>query len=190
MQPADPQPAPAKKFPLLAALIGAAAVGVAVPTVQSWEGRELVPYRDIVGIWTVCDGDTKNVVPGRRESEASCDARLEQQLLAHAKPVMRCAPQLADRPNALAASISLAYNVGTGGWIGIEAERKLPKRDAALDGWRGGYCGSTAAVRFRQEQWRAGCDAFMGWNKAGGRVVRGLDRRRRAERDICLRDAK
>jgi len=26
------------------------------------------------------------------------------------------------------------------------------------------------------------------WNKAGGQVVRGLDRRRRAERDLCLKE--
>lgn len=162
----DPAPPAPSRFPALTALIGAAAVLVAVPTVQGWEGRENVPYRDIVGIWTVCDGDTKNVVPGQRQSDAQCDARLERQLIAHARPVLACVPSLKDRPNALAASVSLAYNIGPSG-----------------------FCRSTAAKRLRAGNVRGGCDAFLMWNKAGGRVVRGLDRRRRAEREICLRDA-
>ena len=162
--PKAPPPSP---FPALLALIGASALAVVVPTVQSWEGRENVPYRDIVGIWTVCDGDTENVVPGEVQTDAQCDARLERQLIAHTRPVLACVPQLKDRPNALAASISLAYNIGTTG-----------------------YCGSTAAKKFRAGDWLGGCDAFLRWNRAGGRVVRGLTNRRTAERAICLRDVR
>lgn len=153
------------RFPALAALIGAACCAVAVPTVQGWEGRELVPYQDIVGIWTVCDGDTKGVDPRAVQTHAQCDARLERQLIAHAKPVLACVPQIADRPNVLAASISLAYNIG-------------PKA----------FCSSSAARYFRAGYYGEGCDRFLLWNKAGGRVVRGLARRRAAEREICLRD--
>lgn len=163
--PSSAEQKPAPRFSALAALIGAAAVAVTVPTVQSWEGRKLVPYRDIVGIWTDCDGNTKGVVPGRARTDAECDVILERQLIAHAAPVLECVPQLRDRPNALAASISLAYNVGA------------PK-----------FCGSTVARRFKAGNVRGACDAFLMWNKAGGRVVNGLDRRRRAERGICLRD--
>lgn len=168
MARADPIERKPKQFGKgsLVALVGAAAAAVLVPTVQSWEGRKLVPYRDIVGIWTVCDGDTANVVPGQVQTPAQCDERLERQLVAHAKPVLACVPELSDKPNALAASVSLAYNIG-------------PRA----------FCGSTAAKRFRVHQWRLGCEAFLSWNKAGGRVVKGLERRRQAERQICLRDA-
>lgn len=152
------------QFAGLVAIIGAGAAAVLVPTVQSWEGRENVPYRDIVGIWTVCDGDTKNVVPGDVQTDEECDLRLERQLVAHAKPVLKCVPTLKDMPNQTAAAVSLAYNIGPTA-----------------------FCRSTVARRFNARQWRAGCDAFLRWNKAGGQVVRGLDRRRRAERDICLR---
>jgi lysozyme len=75
-------------------------------------------------------------------------------------------PELKGKPNALAASVSLAYNIGTAG-----------------------FCRSTAAKRFRAGDVRGGCNAFLVWNKAGGRVVAGLARRRSAERSICLRDA-
>lgn len=148
----------------LALLVGFAAAAIATATVQRWEGREHVPYRDIVGIWTVCDGDTKGVVPGRRETEAQCDARLERQLVAHAAPVLSCTPRLQARPQQLGAAISLAYNIGPTA-----------------------YCRSSVDRRFDAGDWRGGCDAFLKWNKAGGRVVRGLVNRRAAERAICLK---
>jgi lysozyme len=123
-------------------------------------------YADIVGVWTICDGDTKNVRPGMVETEAGCTKRLEQQLVAHAKPVLSCVPALArpERQNQLVASVSLAYNIGTAG-----------------------FCRSTAARRFNAGDWRGGCDAFLRWNRAGGREVRGLTLRRQRERNLCMK---
>lgn len=148
----------------LVALVGSACCALLVPAVQQWEGKRNDPYQDIVGIWTVCWGDTANVRPGQRQTDIQCEQRLERQLIAHATPVLECVPQLAGRPHQLSASVSLAYNIGTKG-----------------------FCGSTAAKHFRVGQWRAGCDAFLRWNKAGGKVVKGLQRRREAERATCLR---
>lgn len=51
----------------------------------------------------------------------------------------------------------------------------------------GGFCRSTAARRFNAGNWRGGCDAFLMWNKAGGREVRGLTLRRQRERALCLK---
>lgn len=130
-------------------------------------GRQyLRAYADIVGVWTICDGDTKGVRPGMVETEAGCQERLERQLVAHAKPVLRCVPALGHpgREQQLIASVSLAYNIGTSG-----------------------FCRSTAARRFNAGNWKGGCDAFLMWNRAGGRVVRGLVLRRQRERAICLK---
>jgi lysozyme len=126
----------------------------------------LEAYADIVGVWTICDGDTKGVRPGMVETPEGCVKRLERQLVAHAEPVLRCVPALArpDRENQLIASVSLAYNIGTAG-----------------------FCRSTAARRFNAGDWAGGCDAFLLWNKAGGRVVRGLQLRRERERALCLK---
>lgn len=44
-----------------------------------------------------------------------------------------------------------------------------------------------AVRRFSAGNWRGGCDAFLMWNKAGGRVVRGLSLRRARERALCLK---
>jgi lysozyme len=134
------------------------------------------PYRDIVGVWTVCDGDTKNVVPGQVQTREQCMERLESELIAHTEPVLKCVPGLRapERANQLIAAVSLAYNIG-------------PGRERPAGVWTGGFCGSTAARRFNARDWRGGCDALLRFNKAGGRVVRGLTLRRERERAICLR---
>lgn len=136
-------------------------------TTKNVAGKEyLTPYRDIVGVWTVCDGDTKNVKPGVKETTESCQKRLEQQLLAHAVPVMNCTPRLAEpgRDYQRWAAISLAYNIGVGA-----------------------YCRSSVDRYFDAGNWRAGCDAMLMWNKAGGKVIPGLVSRRKEERAICLK---
>lgn len=161
--PSDPKPGSGKAKAV--ALIGAAALAISAPLIAKWEGKENDPYRDIVKVWTVCYGDTRNVVPGQRQTDAQCTDRLYAQIADHAMPIVKCVPGLLqpERKQQLAASVSLAYNIGTGG-----------------------FCKSTVARRFNAKNWRGGCDAFLMWNKAGGRVVRGLDNRRREERQICL----
>lgn len=129
----------------------------------------LEAYVDMVGVVTICDGDTSDVRRGQVATEAECQARLERQLVAHAKPVLRCVPALAhpDRQNQLIASVSLAYNIGPSG-----------------------FCGSSVARRFNRGQWATGCHNMMLWNKVrvNGRLVpvRGLTLRRARERKLCL----
>lgn len=125
--------------------------------------QHLQAYRDIVGVVTICDGDTHNVHMGQVATTAECTARLEAQLIAHAEPIIRCVPGLRGREYPVTAAVSLAYNIGPAG-----------------------FCRSTAARLFNAGSWVAGCNAFRSWNKAGGRVVAGLDVRRRREVEICL----
>ncbi|WP_114954326.1 lysozyme [Sphingosinicella terrae] len=152
----------------LAALIGLPAAGALLATIAAWEGYEPEPYVDLAGVPTICWGDTQDVRMGRAASRAECEARLERQALAHLGPVLACVPQLRGREGPLIAAGSLAYNIGTRA-----------------------FCRSTAARHFRAGDWRGGCDALTAWNKArvNGRLVpvRGLTRRRRHEREICLR---
>lgn len=196
-KPAPKKPTSKKKASALVALVGAgaaAALMVDVPKEESGRKVEVVEqadgtlvakhvsgkqylkaYQDVVGVWTICDGDTYDVKPGQVATEAECQERLERQLIAHAKPVLECVPGLSDpaREQQLVASVSLAYNIGTG--------------YKAKDGtWRKGFCGSTAARRFNAGNWKGGCDAFLMWNKAGGRVIRGLQVRREREHARCV----
>jgi lysozyme len=167
-------PPPAKpttgKVPLtLAGLVGAAASALLLVIVPQFEGVRLVGYLDPIGIPTRCMGDTTGVVVGYRYTEAECRVSLQTQLIAHAKPILACVPEMAGRSNITAASVSFAYNIGTAA-----------------------FCRSTAARRFNAGDWRGGCRAFNEddtgrpqWVTAGGRVLPGLVKRRAAERALC-----
>lgn len=145
----------------LAGTVGTAAAALLIATVAQWEGKRNDPYRDIVGVWTVCYGETR--VAMRRYTDAECEEQLADGLTDFAKPVLARNPELAGHPNQLAAAVSLAYNIGGRA-----------------------YNRSTVAKRFSAGNWRGACDAFLLWNKAGGREIKGLTRRRQHERSICL----
>lgn len=144
--------------------------------ILGFRGRQyLRAYRDIAGIWTICDGITRlrqegrGVRPGDVETGDGCLRRLEEEIVIHARGALRCVPGLAEpgRGHQLRAAVSLTFNIGVGG-----------------------FCGSTTARRFRAGDWRGGCDAMLRWNKARVRgrlvAVRGLTLRRQRERAICL----
>lgn len=144
--------------------------------VRHISGRQyLQTYLDIVGVATACDGITsingKPLARGARFTEAECARLLELELIKHAEGVMACTPGLAihrdptierRREGPRFAAVSLAYNVGIGR-----------------------YCSSTAARRFNAQDFPGGCTAITWFNKAGGRVVRGLVNRRTKEARIC-----
>jgi lysozyme len=139
-----------------------AALSLATPEIMRWEGKRNDPYRDIVGVMTVCYGETQAVM--RRYSDTECSAMLSRRVEGdYARLILKCVPGFAARPHPFAAAISLSYNIGTAG-----------------------FCRSTSARRFNSGDWRGGCDAMLAWNRAGGKVVNGLVRRREAERRLCL----
>jgi len=143
------------------AAIGAAIL-IATPVVEKWEGTRTDPYRDIVGIMTVCTGETR--VQMRRYTPAECNAMLRRALeLDFAPAVLKAVPALGNRPNQFAAAISLTYNIGPAA-----------------------FARSTVAKRFNAGNWSGGCDAFLSWRYAGGREIPGLLNRRRDERKLCL----
>ena len=71
------------------------------------------------------------------------------------------------------------------------SSRLSRERDAAYSslsfnvGW-GGVRKSTATRRLNAGDIAGGCEALTWWNKAGGRVVRGLVNRRAEEVDLCM----
>ena len=140
---------------------GAGLAATLIALVAAWEGTRTDPYRDIVGVWTVCTGETN--VPMRRYTKAECDAMLSKSLDGYATDVKRLTPRLEGYQ--LVAATSLAYNIG----------------GAA-------YARSTVRRRFNAGDLRGGCDAFLAWRFAGGREIKGLKNRREAERKICLTD--
>lgn len=155
-------PVPEKPKGRLPALVGVSAAAAMIATVAAWEGKSNVPYRDVVGVLTVCYGETQ--MPMRRYSDAECRAMLSDRLADYAGPVLERNPELRGHDSQLVAASSLAYNIGVAN-----------------------YRRSSVARLFSAGRWKEACDAFLKWNRAGGREVRGLTNRRKAERAICLK---
>lgn len=149
---------------------GSAAIALllAVPFIGQWEGKSNDPYKDIVGVTTVCYGETR--VKMRKYSDEECLEMLEKAVEKDfMSEVLKATPTLKDRPYQLAAATSLAYNIGLAN-----------------------YKGSMARRMFLQGRYKEGCDAFMRWVKVtkNGRLVevKGLVNRRRAEvKELCLK---
>lgn len=146
----------------LTAVVGAAAAGL-IAVVAQFEGKSNDPYKDIVGVWTVCYGETR--VEMRRYSDAECGEMLAEGLADFATPVLARNPELRGHDPQVIATVSLAYNIGSHA-----------------------YSRSTVARHFTAGRWRSACNGFLAWNRAGGRPVAGLTKRREKERAICLRD--
>lgn len=159
----DPGKARAPGGSRLAKLVGGAAAAALIATVGTWEGKSNVPYRDVVGVLTWCYGETQGNAKARY-TDAECKAMLEDRLADYAGPVLARNPELRGHDAQVIAASSLAYNIGVAN-----------------------YNRSSVARLFSAGRWREACDAFLKWNRAGGRVIKGLDNRRRAERAICLR---
>ncbi|MEO3997168.1 lysozyme [Mesorhizobium sp. CAU 1732] len=145
------------------------ALGIlAAAFVGGWEGKRNAAYQDIVGVWTVCYGETRGVKRGDRYTDAECTAMLGQGLAEFETGMRKClkAPD-AIPGKSYAMFLSLSYNIGTGA-----------------------FCRSTVARRANAGDIVGACNAIPLWNKAGGRVVKGLVNRRAAEQRICLEGAR
>jgi lysozyme len=137
----------------------AALLALATPVVMHFEGLSTTPYRDPVGILTVCYGETH--VAMRPYTPAECQDMLAKSLAEHWLKVAHCVP--ADAPDRVkAAAASFAYNVGPAAFCGSTMSRKLLARD---------YAG--------------GCAELSRWTYAGGQQLPGLVTRRAAERALC-----
>ena len=140
---------------------------IAIPLTSRWEGIRLRAYRDIVGVWTVCFGETNGVTASSSYTREECESMLQAQLLDYRKRLHGyfTADTLATRLPATrdAAFTDLAYNAG------VYAIGR-----------------STAVRRLNEGRVVAACEALTWWNKAGGRVVRGLVARRTENKALCL----
>ncbi|ENZ2320773.1 lysozyme [Salmonella enterica] len=145
---------------------GAGAIAIAAAMLgghDGLEGRRYVHYRDVVGVITVCDGYTgKDIIPGKRYTDAECDALLNKDLKrvkAQIDPLIKVSIPESER----AALYSFAYNVGTGAFARSTLLKKLNAGDHA-----------------------GACNELKRWTYAGGKQWKGLVTRREIEREVCL----
>ncbi len=141
------------------------AATLASQLIQHYESCRLAPYADPRGIPTIGWGNTR----WQDERPVSlADAPIAQDaadtlflfwLKRFSAEVAALAPAAA--PNQLAAFTSLAYNIGT--------------QD---------FSDSSALRRFLAGDSQAAGDGIEMWDRSGGQVLKGLQRRRRAERYV------
>jgi lysozyme len=126
------------------------------------DGRIVVPsdLRHLSGApWTIGWGETAGVTMGMVWTQEEADTKLRARVGFFMLESMRKCPQLfLEPPERAAACTSLAYNIGLGAFGASSVCRKTKDQDFA------------GAAR-----------SFLLWNKAGGRVMRGLTLRRQAE---------
>ncbi|ESA32909.1 lysozyme [Leptolyngbya sp. Heron Island J] len=133
-----------------------------VHLIKTFEGLRLKAYQDAVGVWTIGYGTTRGVKPGQAISEAQAEALLKADLNRFEKAVNQTV-RVSINDNQFAALVSFAYNVGSGALRSSTLIKKLNRRDIY-----------------------GAANEFPRWNRAGGRVLAGLTRRRNAERALFL----
>ncbi|EFO31333.1 endolysin [Roseibium sp. TrichSKD4] len=145
----------------------AATLKIAVPFIAAKEGKRNRAYLDVVGVPTICYGSTRGVKLGMVKTNAECTALLRDEVAEYRHGLhpyfTKTTKSRRLPPSRDAAFTSLAFNCGI---------RAIGR--------------STATRRLNSGDIRGACHAITWWNKAGGRVWRGLVVRRSAERDLCL----
>lgn len=141
---------------------------VGIQLITSFEDLKLKAYDDGVGVWTIGYGTT--IYPNSVSVKKGDSCTLEQAKsffqhdLRRFQTAVNDAVNIPLSQNQFDALVSLAYNIGTNAF----KTSTLVKYLNALD-------------------YKAAADQFLVWNKAGGSVLKGLVRRREAERALFLK---
>jgi lysozyme len=129
--------------------------------IRRFEGLRLEAYQDVVGVWTVGFGTTRGVEPGMVITKEQAEAMLRTEVARIEQMIdgMITAPVTRGQFDAC---VSFAYNLGCGNLMKSTVLKKVNARDP-----------SAAAE-------------FLRWDRAGGKVLAGLTRRRQAERELFI----
>lgn len=133
--------------------------------IKSFEGLELKAYKDAVGVWTIGYGHTAmagGLVPtaGMTITKEQAEALLLKDLKKYEDAVHRFI-RVPLTENQYGALVSFTYNLGPG---------NLEK--------------STLRKKINAKDYKGAAQEFLRWDRAGGKVLRGLTRRREAEKAL------
>ncbi|TDS90534.1 lysozyme [Rahnella sp. BIGb0236] len=153
---------------LMAALPGYLSLQVSeegLKLITDFEGCQLQPYQCSAGVWTSGIGHTAGVKPAQAITEHQAAENLLLDIQQTERRIKKCMPVDMPQP-VFDAVVSFAFNVGTGA-----------------------ACQSTLAFFINRQQWRNACEQLSRWVFVNGERNRGLERRRNAERSVCLKGA-
>jgi lysozyme len=141
---------------------------VGIDLISSLEDTRFEAYDDGVGVWTIGIGTTVYPNGVRVKKGDSCTLDQAKSYFAHdLKRFEASVNNLVKVPlsqNQFDALVSLVYNIGSGNFASSTLLKKLNAKD---------YAGAA--------------EQFPRWNKAKGKVLNGLTRRRDAERALFLK---
>ena len=129
-----------------------------IKLITQFEGCRLTAYKCPAGVWTIGYGHTQGVHEGQTITKAQAARMLAEDLERYEDKVNKYNDRYKWRQNEFDALVSFAYNIGS-----------IDKLTAG-------------GTRSRQEI----ADKMLQYNKAGGRVLAGLTRRRQAERALFV----
>lgn len=157
-----------------------AASAIATPFIGGWEGLSLKAYLDPIGIPTICRGETKDVYIGQVKTLQECDdmtkARVREFTAQVAEAITVPVPE-----TRLAAFTSFAYNAGINAFRGSSMLKKLNAGDAI------GACnGLTSWVCVTVKPGKGVSEGVCTTSRRDKKPLRGLVKRRAAERELCL----
>lgn len=138
-----------------------------IALIKQFEGCKLTAYQDSVGVWTIGYGwtklvDGKPIRAGMTIKQETAERLLKTGLVSYENDVSRLV-KVDLTQGQFDALVSFTYNLGARSLSTSTLLRKLNAGD---------YAGAA--------------DEFLRWNKAGGKVLNGLTRRREAERALFL----
>ena len=127
-----------------------------IDLIKSFEGCRLAAYKDPAGILTIGYGHTKGVTADMKITWDQADAYLLEDLKAAEAAVSKKSYDW--NQNEFDALVSFTFNCGTGNLTKLVKSGKRTKEEIS--------------------------DALLLYNKAGGKVLEGLSRRRKAEKEL------
>lgn len=131
---------------------------------KHYEDCRMESYQCPAGVWTCGWGSTgKDVTRGLVWTQKQCDERLTADLRRFEAGVEE-AVKVKVTDNQFSACVCLSYNIGLDAFLHSTLLRKLNAGDMS-----------------------GASEEFQRWDKSGARILRGLTRRRLAERDLFLR---
>lgn len=135
--------------------------------IKAHEGLRLNAYRCPAGVWTIGYGITSGagvgkITEGMKITQAQAEEMLRKALAVYERGVVKALDRRPTQPQ-FDAMVSLAYNIGVGG-----------------------FARSSVVRHFNAGDIQKAADSFRLWNKANGKVLPGLTKRRETERKLFL----
>ena len=139
------------------------AIDILINLLKEFEGCKLTAYQCPAGIWTIGYGCTgREVCKGLTWTQSNADEHLLDRAKEAMAQLLSASPALeTETPQRIAALASFVYNLGIGN-----------------------YKKSSLKMRVDQKNWKSAQTEIVKWNKAGGKVLAGLTRRRAKESEL------